>query len=160
NFTVNRYSGIDLAPGSVRVTYVLDLAEIPTYQETPSIDTNADGTITDAERQAWAGRTAAKLLAGLRLELDGAALPLQVQSDAMTLRPGQAGLPILRLVVELRAEIAGPTGRMTYRDTNDQDRIGWREITARAEPGLALDASTVPTTSVSQALLAYPVDML
>src|SRR5689334_8124145 len=61
NFTVNRYSGIDLAPGSVRITYVLDMAEIPTYQETPNIDSNGDGTITDAERQAWADRTAPAL---------------------------------------------------------------------------------------------------
>ncbi len=160
NFTVNRYSGIDLAPGSVRVTYVVDMAEIPTYQETPNIDTNGDGTITDAERQSWADRTAPTLMAHVHLLVDGSAIPLQVVGATMTFRPGQAGLPILRLVVELRGSIAGRTGRVEYRDANYEGRIGWKEITARAEPGLALVGSSVPTASVSDTLLAYPVNML
>ena len=29
NFTVNRYAGIELTPGEVRIDYVVDLAEIP-----------------------------------------------------------------------------------------------------------------------------------
>ena len=33
NFTVNSYSGIELAGNRVYVHYVLDLAEIPTFQE-------------------------------------------------------------------------------------------------------------------------------
>ena len=160
NFTVNRYSGIDLAPGSVRITYVVDMAEIPTYQETANIDTNGDGTITDAERQAWADRTAPTLLSSQQLLVDGSALRLQVETATMTFRSGQAGLPILRLVVELRGSIAGRTGRVDYRDANYPGRIGWKEITARAEPGLALVGSSVPTMSVSDTLLAYPVNML
>ena len=35
NFTVNRYAGIQLAPGQVRVDYVVDMAEIPTVQVAP-----------------------------------------------------------------------------------------------------------------------------
>ena len=46
NFTINRASGLDLSRGTVRVMYVVDMAEIPTYQETPRIDTNGDGTVT------------------------------------------------------------------------------------------------------------------
>ena len=33
NFTVNRYSLVPIDKGSVRVTFVLDEAEIPTFQE-------------------------------------------------------------------------------------------------------------------------------
>ena len=33
NFTVNRYSGIHVSPHELRVDYVVDLAEIPTFQE-------------------------------------------------------------------------------------------------------------------------------
>src|SRR5690349_18147782 len=52
NFTVNRYSGLALSPGRIQVTYVVDMAEIPTFQEMPSIDTNGDGTASAAERQS------------------------------------------------------------------------------------------------------------
>src|SRR5213079_3259205 len=71
NFTVNRYSGLLLAPGRVTVRYVLDMAEIPTFQETPNIDTDGDGTVSDAERGAWAQRKAPDILARLSLSVDG-----------------------------------------------------------------------------------------
>ena len=32
NFTINRYSLIELSPGTVHVTFALDIAEIPTFQ--------------------------------------------------------------------------------------------------------------------------------
>ena len=32
NFTVNHYSRLELSPGQARVFYVLDMAEIPTFQ--------------------------------------------------------------------------------------------------------------------------------
>ena len=53
NFTINHYSGLSLSPGHVRVTYALDMAEIPTFQQTSAIDANGDGT-SPPERGAWA----------------------------------------------------------------------------------------------------------
>jgi hypothetical protein len=88
NFTVNRYAGIELAPGQVRIEYVLDMAEIPTVQVRPAIDTDADGTITDPERSGWAARTGLELLANLTLTVDGRAVALDVVSSAMRFRPG------------------------------------------------------------------------
>ena len=49
NFTVNLYSGIHVVPGEIRVDYVVDMAEIPTFQEMPSIDTDDDGTVSTTE---------------------------------------------------------------------------------------------------------------
>jgi ABC-type nickel/cobalt efflux system permease component RcnA len=160
NFTVTHYSGLDLWPGSVRIQYVVDMAEIPTYQETPNIDTNGDGTITDSERQAWADRTAPALMSYVTLRIDGTQAELRVASDAMSFRPGQAGLPILRMVAVFVGSLPSSAGRVEYQDRNYPGRIGWKEITARSEPGLALTGSSVPAASVSNALLAYPVDML
>ncbi len=160
NFTVNHYSGLDLLPGSVRIQYVVDMAEIPTYQESPNIDTNGDGTITDSERQAWADRTAPALMANVTLRIDGTPVKLRGAFDSMSFRPGQAGLPILRMVAVFVGSLPSSTGRVEYQDRNYPGRIGWKEITARSEPGLALTGSSVPAASVSNALLAYPVDML
>ena len=50
NFTINLYSGLHVVPGEVRVDYVVDMAEIPTFQAMPSIDTNGDGVASSAER--------------------------------------------------------------------------------------------------------------
>jgi len=159
NFTVNRYAGIELTPDEVRIDYVLDLAEIPTVQVRPEIDTDADGTVTDAERAAWAARTAPTLLANLILTVDGRPVPLDVVSSSMRFCPGQGGLDILRL----EATFAGPvasTGELAFADANYADRIGWAEVTAAGADGTAVAGSSVPARSVSNALLSYPQDLL
>jgi ABC-type nickel/cobalt efflux system permease component RcnA len=159
NFTVNRYAGIELAPGEVRIEYVLDMAEIPTVQVRPTIDIDADGTVTDRERSGWAARTGLELLANLTLTVDGRAVPLDVVSSSMRFRPGQGGLDILRL----EATFAGPvgtSGELAFADANFADRIGWSEVTAAGIDGTALARSSVPARSLSNALLSYPQDLL
>jgi ABC-type nickel/cobalt efflux system permease component RcnA len=159
NFTVNRYAGIELAPGEVRIEYVLDMAEIPTVQVRPTIDIDADGTVTDRERSGWAARTGLELLANLTLTVNGRAVPLDVVSSSMRFRPGQGGLDILRL----EATFAGPlgaSGELAFADANFADRIGWSEVTAAGTDGTAVARSSVPVRSLSNALLSYPQDLL
>jgi nickel/cobalt transporter (NicO) family protein len=159
NFTVNRYAGIELTPGEVRIEYVLDMAEIPTVQVRAAIDTDADGSLTDPERADWVARTGLELLANLTLTLDGRAVPLDVVSSSMRFRPGQGGLDILRL----EATFAGPvgaSGELAFADANFADRIGWSEVTATGTDGTAVARSSVPAHSVSNALLSYPQDLL
>ena len=159
NFTVNRYAGIELIPGEVRIEYVLDMAEIPTVQVRPEIDTDANDTITDPERAAWAARTAPELLANLTLTVDRRAVPLDVVSSSMRFRPGQGGLDILRLEATFAAPV-GASGELAFADANFADRIGWSEVTAAGTDGTAVARSSVPSRSVSNALLSYPQDLL
>jgi nickel/cobalt transporter (NicO) family protein len=159
NFTVNRYSGIVLVPGQVRIRYVVDMAEIPTFQEMPAIDANRDGTADAPERSTWVHRTAPTLVSNLSLAVDGEPIPLSIAGSSLVFRPGQAGLPILRLRVTVWGTV-GSAGRVSFRDRNYPGRIGWKEVTARSEDGVALIGSDVPAVSVSQELLTYPTDLL
>jgi nickel/cobalt transporter (NicO) family protein len=159
NFTVNRYSGLILSPGHVRITYVLDMAEIPTAQEMPAIDDDSDGRASPTERQAWADRSAPRVAAHVNLSVDGAVVPLAVVARSMAFRGGQAGLPILRLVVTLAGDLP-EHGNVVYEDRNYAARIGWKEVTARSQAGLAISGATVPAASVSRELLAYPTNLL
>src|SRR5207244_11739626 len=62
NFTVNRYSRLELYSDAIRVRYVLDMAEIPTFQEIDSIDLAGDGPPTASETEAYlSGKTAETL---------------------------------------------------------------------------------------------------
>ncbi len=159
NFTVNRYAGIELTPGEVRIDYVVDMAEIPTVQVRPEIDADADGTISDAEGAAWAALAAPELLANLTLTVDDAAVPLDVVSSSMRFRPGQGGLDILRLEATFAGSVAS-SGKLAFADANFADRIGWSEVTAAGTDGTAVARSSVPARSVSNALLSYPLDLL
>ena len=46
NFTINRYARIEVYSDAIRLHYILDEAEIPSFQLVPEIDTNGDGTIS------------------------------------------------------------------------------------------------------------------
>src|SRR5919202_413152 len=90
NFTVNHYARIEPAGDRVRILYVLDMAEIPTFQEKPALDLGAD---------AWADGRADQLGRNLHLTLNGVAAPLHVEQRNLTFPEGQGGLPTLRLEV-------------------------------------------------------------
>jgi nickel/cobalt exporter len=160
NFTVNRYGGIVVSPERIELTYVVDMAEIPTFQSLPQIDADGDGAPSPAELQAWAGAIAQDLLAGLSLSVDGREVALTVGRSTADLLPGQGGLHVLFL----RTVFAGATttthGRIVYTDVNYADRIGWKEVTARATDGVTLAESDVPEATISGELRSYPQDLL
>ena len=86
NFTVNHLSRITVAGDAVRVRYVLDLAEIPTLQESQA--GHLDGI-------------AARLAGDLALRMNGVAVPLRLGSSSVVELPGQAGLTTLRVTLDL-----------------------------------------------------------
>jgi nickel/cobalt transporter (NicO) family protein len=159
NFTVNLYSGLLVEPGRLRVAYVVDMAEIPAFQEMQQIDADRDGAASLAERARYAARTARVLVGGLSAKDRGRPIPLRILSSSLQFRPGQAGLKTIRL----EATFAGPidrTAEIEFRDRNFSDRIGWREITAVRLGGEKLLRSSVPAVSATDRLLRYPADLL
>ena len=133
NFTINRFSRVEVANNRVYVRYVLDLAEIPTYQA---------GQI---DRNAYGGRIAT----GAELWLRGRRAHLTAVATALAHPPGAGGLHTTRFEVLLRGPRVARPVRMSYRDRNYVDRIGWKEIVVGAA-----------TKSESDELRAYPKSLL
>jgi nickel/cobalt exporter len=160
NFTVNLYSGLSIGPGEVHVDYVVDMAEDPTYQARSEIDTNRDGRSTPAELASWAARRAPVLASGVSLTVDGRTVPLAVTCSTATFRPGQTKeTPTLRLGATFVGTLPA-TGRVSFVDANEVDRVGWREITVASLPGASVSGSSVPSRSISDGLRSYPQDLL
>jgi nickel/cobalt transporter (NicO) family protein len=158
NFTVNTYSGLRVGPDRLVVDYVVDMAEIPTFQARQAIDADHDGRVAGPEASRWRDRECPRLAAGLRATLDGRQVPLAVAGSVLRFPEGVGGLDTLRLECALATPLpAGPA--LAYTDTNLQGRVGWREITAVGD-GTTLEAADVPTTSVSARLTSYPSDQL
>ncbi|HEX5500976.1 MAG TPA: hypothetical protein VFW96_00055 [Thermomicrobiales bacterium] len=163
NFTINHYSRLDFADGAVALTYVLDFAEIPTFQQLKQLDTDGDGALAPAEADAYLDAALPGYLRGLQLVVGGRALPLAVVDRAATFVPGQGGLPTLRVAAHLRADLPPDwraAGAANYADRNFPDRIGWREIVVRGGPGVAVAGSCAPAEDLSNELRAYPQDRL
>jgi len=161
NFTVSTYSGLRVGPGRLEVDYVLDMAEIPTFQARQAVDTDHDGMVTAGEAATWRDRECPRLARDLLATADGRALPLGVTGSALSFPKGAADLETLRLECALTAPLpASPaSGRsLTYADNTQQGRVGWHEITAVGDR-TTIDAD-VPASSASARLTAYPKDQL
>ncbi len=159
NFTINVYAGLLVRNEAVTVDYVVDMAEIPTFQAIPSIDTDGDGSASLAELDVWAAAQAPGLADRLWLMVDGERVELEPATADARFRPGQGGLDTLRLEIVLRARVP-PRGLLEFRNGTFPDRIGWREITATSGQGSVFVRSSVPSTSVSDRLRSYPVGRL
>ena len=153
NFTVNRYARVEVSGGRLRVYYVLDEAEIPAFEDRAAVARSAETFVS--------GR-AATIVAGLSLTVDGSAVPLRLVASTLSQPQGQAGLHTLRLA--LRLEASGPQDGLphvgAFSDTNEPDRIGWREIVVSARGGATLQSSTVPSTDLSDELRHYPANLV
>lgn len=158
NFSINHFSALEVHPAFIRLTYVLDLAEIPTFQELQDheLTPQPDHPAVTAYRQ----RKVRELQDGLRLEVGGQTLPLVVRSSTVTFPPGAGGLPTLRISAEYEASLEAASGQLVYEDRNYPQRVGWKEIIAAASDGVTLTASSVPADSRSNRLTTYAADLL
>ena len=133
NFTINRFSRVEVSGHRLYVLYVLDLAEIPTFQA---------GHI---DAKVYAQRIASNA----HLTVAGHPVRLVPLGQALARPPGAGGLQTTRLEVVLAGpRLSGPA-HLDYRDSNYADRIGWKEIVVGAH-----------TPSRSDELRAYPKDLL
>ena len=161
NFSISRYTALEIGGAEVTVRYVIDMAEIPTFQETQ--DTKLVAEDGHPSVAPWTVAKAEALGRGLRLEVGERPLRLTVVSHQTIFPPGAGGLPTLKLGVVYRAALPADldgTRELRYRDENFAERAGWKEIIARAAGGATLVASTAPATDRSRELSDYPTDLL
>ena len=160
NFTVNTYSAVVVEPSVVRVDVVVDRAEIPTRQVFPRLD-DRTGALPGDEVSSTAASQCDAVAAGAELTLDGRPTALQVNATELTFPEGAAGLRTARLVCFLTTDrVDGLVGtRLRYALTPPSRAAGWHETTAVGD-GTRLRGADVPEKSVSDALRAYPEDLL
>jgi len=153
NFTVNRYDGLVAAPHELRIDHVQDLAEIPAAQVL-----EGQGA---TDLHPWAARACASASRVFQITESGRPAHATVRTATARTRPGQAGLPTLRLECTMTAPLADQPGgvAVTFRDPGAADHVGWHEITAAGDR-MTISRASVPAASRSARLTVYPKDML
>jgi nickel/cobalt exporter len=123
NFTINHLARLGPSAGHLDIHYVLDIAEIPTFQIM-----HATGPWNEKAMYHWRIAEAAVVERGLSIQANGVALPLRLYRTTARTRPGAGGLPILywtgdyAVLIPVRAAIS-------VRDSVYGDRrIGWKDI--------------------------------
>jgi ABC-type nickel/cobalt efflux system permease component RcnA len=147
NFSVNHLTEVEVSRDRVDVLYVLDQAEVPTFQERG---------LPAAEVLV---RKRAEVARGLRLEVDGRTAALrQAGAPRIDFPAGQGGLKVTRVEVPLVARVSDPR-RVVLRDDTFQGRAGWKAIVAAPGDGTAV-RSTAPSGDPTNRLRSYPEDSL
>jgi ABC-type nickel/cobalt efflux system permease component RcnA len=166
NFSISHYSGIRVERSFVEVRYIIDMAEIPTFQEIQQ-----NGLVAKPENgnaRSYLSKQGETLRSGLLLTVDGQSVPLRTESAEIIFPPGAGGLPTLKMAFLYRGSIPrsskteGNDGdrALYYRDDNFPGRIGWKEVVATAGSGITIANASVPATDRSSQLSNYPTDLL
>ena len=165
NFTINHYAGLRVEPDRVLLDVVIDEAEIPAFQARRDLDTDGDGSVSDAETEAGRLAECSTLARSIDLTAAGKPLSLVTLEAGLAFPPGVGGLSTMRRVCAFEAplvtSIAGAPIDIGYADHSFPERIGWREIVARGSGvSLADVQGTSRDATVSQRLTSYPTDLI
>ena len=163
NFTVNQYTRLDIARQDVSVRYVLDMAEIPTFQRRQIVDADHDGRISAAEAARESKRLVAIVAPHLHLTADGKPVRLALETARVAFPHGQGGLSTTRLDARFRAvglKLDGSQHTFQLSNSYATDRVGWRELLVARGDGVAVRSTDASVGDRTQALTHYPTDLL
>lgn len=164
NFTINHFTRIEVGNDQVKLHGVIDMAEIPTFQELQKIDADGDGKASTAELSEYLDRAAGQWVDRMVLTLDGTRVPLKVAAKSASLLPGAGGLETLRVEMDLVGQAseagAAEVRNLQFEDANYPDRIGWREIVVAPLSGVTIFNSSAFGNGLSEELKSYPAGML
>jgi nickel/cobalt transporter (NicO) family protein len=145
NFSVNHYARFEPGPRGLAIRYVMDLAEIPTFELFQQWGPEADPHAKALEQaREWAGK--------LAITVGGKPVKARVERASIVLAEGAGNMQVARITADLRVDEAG--GAVTFEDRNYEGRSGWKETVL---PG-AKDRSSELTVYPQDPMLAPPQD--
>lgn len=155
NFSVSHFTRIDVNKKSVHIAYVLDLAEIPTYQlmRDWNLDPSADAKIQPEILNEKAKAQAAQWIKGLSFT---PGVQPQLETTTIKLSDGAGGMHVSRIESHLR--LANVQGKLSFEDRNYPDRAGWKEIVITSSDKTPIIQASQSGADRSKALTEYPAD--
>lgn len=160
NFTINHYAGVQVVADGVGIDYVLDMAEIPAFQEINHLDTNHNRKAEPVETVQYPDQKCQEVNSHLKLLINKQPLALSLIKSTVEFPPGVGGLSTLRLSCNfhLSTELVGANQLIEFEDQFYPQRLGWREITVAANDVPIQGDFT--SLSITKRLRDYPTDLL
>ncbi|WP_375468862.1 nickel/cobalt transporter [uncultured Nostoc sp.] len=160
NFTINHYAGVQVATDSVGIDYVLDMAEIPAFQEINQLDTNHNRKAEPLETVQYPDQKCQEVNSHLQLLINKHLQALSLIKSTVEFPPGVGGLSTLRLSCNFQGttELVGANQLIEFEDQFYPQRLGWREITVVAN-GVPIQGDFT-SSSITNRLRDYPTDLL
>ena len=161
NFSINHYSGIHIERSSIELRYIIDIAEIPTYQQIQNsgiIAKTGDPTL-----EPYLTRQADQWGKNLLLQIEGTKVILRPASRTVIFPPGAGGLLTMKIAVTYRGSFSlghGGIFHLHYVDDNFEGHAGWKEIVVSSGKGVKLSSDQPYQIDRSEQLTNYPMSLL
>ena len=162
NFSINQFSRLEVSKDQIKIRQVLDLAEIPTFQEASAIDTDKDGTLSTAELKVYADSITPAYLEKLLLSVNGNAAVVRTTNVTAAAETGAGGLQTIKVKWDLLADInaGSEINGVSFRNENYSERLGWREMVINRTAGIEVFNSTAFGSGATDELASYPEQSL
>ena len=154
NFSANHYMKFEAGRNGIEMCYVIDLAEIPTFELLRSWDLDRNAPREALERKTI--EQARLWITNLTLTVDAKPVKPIFENASFVIADGAGNLPILRITVGMKLASSG--GRIQYEDHNYEGRAGWKEIVIQPGAGARIEEASQGDQDRSQALSKYPPD--
>ena len=137
----NRYLKVTPQSDRVRLAYTVFFGEVPGRTARPALDTNKDGTIDDAEAQAYGDRLAADVIGALDVAVDGKQMrprwkTVSVGMGSPTVAAGAFSIDMIAYLC-----VASPRGKhaVLIRDRFRVPKPGETEVLVEDGPGIKIE---------------------
>ncbi len=163
NFSLNKYSRIEVEKSQIKIRAVLDMAEIPTFQATQEIDADKNNSVSEKELEDYADKVTPVYVANLILTVDDAPVTLRTLKKNISQPPGAGNLPTLRIEWDLIGDLPASdaaTHLVKFENKNYEGRVGWNEIVVGRVAGINVFDSTAYGSGASEELKNYPQESL
>ncbi len=152
NFSINHYSGIEVQSDVIAIRYVIDMAEIPTFQELQK--SGITPQVSHPSLSSYLSHKVEELKQGLVLTVNGTRMGLSTGGQEITFPPGVGGLPTMKIRARFSAPLdparLSASNQVLYQDTNFHGRTGWKEIVVVGTSPTSLESSSASTIDRSR----------
>ncbi len=154
---VNRHVTLQVTGDRLEIRYIYEMLEIAAIEAARQWDADGDGTTSDPERDAFLRSWSSELRRDLHVHLNGAEVPLALETASWELGQGAFGLSTWKLHAHLTAPlaVAAATARLEYRDAFRPEQVGWKEVRLIARGTTGVAASSVPSSDRSRELTDF-----
>jgi ABC-type nickel/cobalt efflux system permease component RcnA len=125
----------------VELTYLLDMAEIPSFSEFFEIDTDEDGIVTPEEERAYLDTKVPELLEGVTVQTGGDPAEITGTKSFLRFPMGEGGQMLVNVVIQGTVPLPGAKMEIPFwfADRTFSDRLGQVAIQIEAEEGVEFD---------------------
>ncbi len=130
NFTINQLAQVRIDDRDAQVHYILDQAEIPTFQQLQRYDADGSGAIDTAPEESQVLQSLlGEISSGLALTANGRTVPLGAPEDPqLSFPPGQGGLSLTRVEVSFAARLPAQARHVELTNSAFTGHVGWDAI--------------------------------